>query len=351
MAQKRFGELPLVLEQVCNSAQLSAVTIQVQLCEWRQFLDFLSKAGNLPSIEEEDLPEPAKKMRRIKGKQSRDEEEMIAGASDLQDLASSQANGRAQNVDSEDEMPLVNMCVGKPQPDSNGQDGQSSEAQVCFLQAAQQALGQLEAKVASTQQAVEEQELQVKSYISDQEEATLKAVEAMRRSREADEVLTKIEIETSKREYLLTASHNKTEVIKDFHGKLEQEQAKLLDGKDEVFRALPPLPKDSKLLPRLASAAKVRIAHLESLMLELEQEADADDVAREPQEDEHAEYIQQGCTYMQERTRARDAANKAIEAMRTAQERCKDELEKLADQRLQLRLAQAQVLSLKQVLS
>jgi len=336
MARKRFGELPLVLEQVCNSAQLSAVTIQVQLCEWRQFLDFLSKAGNLPSIEEEDLPEPAKKMRRIKGKQSRDEEEMIAGSLDLQDL--------------EDEMPLANMCVGKPQPDSNGQDGQSSEA-VCFLQAAQQALGQLEAKVASTQQAVEEQQLQVKSYISDQEEATLKAVEAMRRSREADEVLTKIEIETSKREYLLTASHNKTEVIKDFHGKLEQEQAKLLDGKDEVFRALPPLPKDSKLLPRLESAAKVRIAHLESLMLELEQEADADDVAREPQEDEHAEYIQQGCTYMQERTRARDAANKAIEAMRTAQERCKDELEKLADQRLQLRLAQAQVLSLKQVLS
>lgn len=71
---------------------------------------------------------------------------------------------------------------------------------------------------------------------------------------------------------------------------------------------------------------------------------------------------------MQERTRARDAANKAIEAilpgfccwlrdpsslewqaMRTAQERCKDELEKLADQRLQLRLAQAQVQQLKRV--
>ena len=35
------------------------------------------------------------------------------------------------------------------------------------------------------------------------------------------------------------------------------------------------------------------------------------------------------------------------QAMRTAQERCKDELEKLADQRLQLRLAQAQVQQLK----
>ena len=39
--RKRFESLPLVLEQV--SGEVSAVTMQVQLCEWRQFLDYLAR--------------------------------------------------------------------------------------------------------------------------------------------------------------------------------------------------------------------------------------------------------------------------------------------------------------------
>lgn len=53
---------------------------------------------------------------------------------------------------------------------------------------------------------------------------------------------------------------------------------------------------------------------------------------------------------MQQRAKAREAANKAIEAMRSAQERCKEEQEKLAEGRLQVHLVEAQVLSLKQIM-
>eukprot|EP00435_Cladocopium_sp_Y103_P055308 s80_g18.t1 len=352
LCQKHFAHLPLILDQVCTPvAQLSAVTLQVQLCEWRQFLDFLSKAGNAPGdeVQEDDVPpsEPSKKMRRIKGKQTVDE-----GPVDLQELSTLGVNGVAESRDSDDEMPLssIRAEAGKAEKaDANAQAGRLS-SEDAYLQAAQQALGQLEAKVASSRQAVQEQELKVKRCKTEQEEAAHQAVEAMRKSREADEALSSTEIETSKCEYLLTASHIKMEVLKEMYGKLEEEQAKLSDGKDEVFDTLPALPKDSYMLPRLASAAKARMAHLERLMRELEKEADADDTAREPHEDQHAEFIRQGSIHMQQRAKAREAANKAIEAMRIAQERCKEERETLAELRLQVQLAEAQVLSLKQIM-
>lgn len=294
-------------------------------------------------MQEDETPsEPSKKMRRIKGKQTVDDEGPVG--------VQERANGVTENRDSDDEMPLssIRAEAGKAEKtDANGQAGRSSED--AYLQAAQQALGQLEAKVASARQAVQEQELKVKRCKTEQEEAAHQAVEAMRKSREADEALSSTEIETSKCEYLLTASHIKTEVLQEMYGKLEEEQAKLSDGKDEVFGKLPGLPKDSWMLPRLASAAKTRIAHLESLMRELEKEADADDTAREPHEDQHAEFIRQGSIHMQQRAKAREAANKAIEAMRSAQERCKEEQEKLAEGRLQVHLVEAQVLSLKQI--
>ena len=49
LAQQRFRKLPLVLNQVSTvstttaAGELSVATVQVQLCEWRQFLDFLAK--------------------------------------------------------------------------------------------------------------------------------------------------------------------------------------------------------------------------------------------------------------------------------------------------------------------
>ena len=48
LATRRFAGCPLILAQVSTSrGQLSASTVQVQLCEWRQFQDFLDKHRGL----------------------------------------------------------------------------------------------------------------------------------------------------------------------------------------------------------------------------------------------------------------------------------------------------------------
>ncbi|CAE7747690.1 for [Symbiodinium sp. CCMP2456] len=48
LARRRFPGSPLILAQVSTSrGQLSASTVQVQLCEWRQFQDFLDKQGGI----------------------------------------------------------------------------------------------------------------------------------------------------------------------------------------------------------------------------------------------------------------------------------------------------------------
>ena len=81
MAKKHFAKLPLVLQQVSSQiTQLSVVTMQVQLCEWRQFMDHLAKTGaavlsnGLMAPEDQDHEEEgapagsAEKYRRVMGK-------------------------------------------------------------------------------------------------------------------------------------------------------------------------------------------------------------------------------------------------------------------------------------------
>eukprot|EP00913_Durusdinium_trenchii_P029169 g27345.t1 len=190
LAQKRFAQLPLVLEQVSTRpGQLSAVTMQVQLCEWRQFLDFLAKAFSFSS---------------------------------------------ARN-------------------------------------------------------AVKAHEAQVQRSKADCEEATSQAMTALRRSSLAEEAVRSAEIETMQLEYLLQASHTKTG---DLYQKLDDAGAKLSEEQFEVFAGLPSLAKESSLLPRLSTAAESRttgtiakrevMAHIESLMQELENDARAEEMAREP---------------------------------------------------------------------
>eukprot|EP00434_Breviolum_minutum_P029252 symbB.v1.2.025874.t1/scaffold2543.1/size76562/6 len=49
LAQGLFQHLPLILLHLCTK-QLSLATVQVQLCEWRQFLEFLDKRARAPTL-------------------------------------------------------------------------------------------------------------------------------------------------------------------------------------------------------------------------------------------------------------------------------------------------------------
>ena len=57
-ARRAFAEYPLVLSQIATPrGGLSAATVQVQLCEWRQFLDFCEKIQRLElSVEAQAAP-------------------------------------------------------------------------------------------------------------------------------------------------------------------------------------------------------------------------------------------------------------------------------------------------------
>ena len=58
LARRRFAAFPLILTQVTTSrGQLSASTVQVQLCEWRQFQEFLDKFGAF-GIYPQQTPQP-----------------------------------------------------------------------------------------------------------------------------------------------------------------------------------------------------------------------------------------------------------------------------------------------------
>ncbi|CAK9051555.1 unnamed protein product [Durusdinium trenchii] len=329
LAQKRFAQLPLVLEQVSTRpGQLSAVTMQVQLCEWRQFLDFLAKAGTPDGLDEEATEEvsgPAKKARRITGKRRADDIG-VAPEAEHEDLP---------DADSEDEMPLSNICMPRmhrvtqvPQVKSNGVQVvcQHESPEGAYANAAREALGQYRAKVASARNAVKAHEAQVQRSKADCEEATSQAMTALRRSSLAEEAVRSAEIETMQLEYLLQASHTKTGVTQDLYQKLDDAGAKLSEGQFEVFAGLPSLAKESSLLPRLSTAAESRMAHIESLMQELENDARAEEMAREPYVDQHAELVSRSSTALQEA------------------------LQQLNQQRLALQLAEAEVLSLEQLL-
>mmetsp|Transcript_32060 Transcript_32060/g.72091 ORF Transcript_32060/g.72091 Transcript_32060/m.72091 type:complete len:629 (+) Transcript_32060:52-1938(+) len=79
LAQNRFAKFARMLAQVSTpTGQLSAVTMQVQLCEWRQFMDYLAKVGApFPRLvgEPADL-EPAMKRRRLNGKKKGSAEQL-----------------------------------------------------------------------------------------------------------------------------------------------------------------------------------------------------------------------------------------------------------------------------------
>ncbi|CAK9051553.1 unnamed protein product [Durusdinium trenchii] len=353
LAQKRFAQLPLVLEQVSTRpGQLSAVTMQVQLCEWRQFLDFLAKAGTPDGLDEEATEEvsgPAKKARRITGKRRADDIG-VAPEAEHEDLP---------DADSEDEMPLSNICMPRmhrvtqvPQVKSNGVQVvcQHESPEGAYANAAREALGQYRAKVASARNAVKAHEAQVQRSKADCEEATSQAMTALRRSSLAEEAVRSAEIETMQLEYLLQASHTKTGVTQDLYQKLDDAGAKLSEGQFEVFAGLPSLAKESSLLPRLSTAAESRMAHIESLMQELENDARAEEMAREPYVDQHAELVSRSSTALQERAAAREAVLATREALRLAQQRCQEALQQLNQQRLALQLAEAEVLSLEQLL-
>ncbi|CAK9097698.1 Nicotinamide phosphoribosyltransferase [Durusdinium trenchii] len=51
MARQTFADLPLVLEHIAQFQALSPATVQVQLCEWRQFLQFIERRSRLPAPE------------------------------------------------------------------------------------------------------------------------------------------------------------------------------------------------------------------------------------------------------------------------------------------------------------
>ncbi|CAJ1451365.1 unnamed protein product [Effrenium voratum] len=332
--QTRFSGMPRVLDQVSTPpGHLSAVTIQVQLCEWRQFMDFLSRAGvsSIPALSEaaesEVLSEPTKKFRRITGKRP-DSVQETGGAADQ------------EPADSEDEMPLTNIRV----PPMAGQ----VLAEGTFIQATVKVLETCRAKVASTHQAVEAARAQLLRCDAAQRQATSQVVEALRRNSAAEEAVRCIEMQTSQQEYMLQASHMKTEVTKEVLCQLEDAHEKLskADSSDVAKELGLPLLKESTCLE---NAMKSRIGHLEGLIDDLGNQAHADEVAREPQEEQHAELIRQSSVALEERGKAREAVTAAMEVLRQAQQHGATAGQELAQLRLQLHLEEAKVLSLQQL--
>eukprot|EP00931_Biecheleriopsis_adriatica_P074166 TRINITY_DN48286_c0_g1_i1.p1 TRINITY_DN48286_c0_g1~~TRINITY_DN48286_c0_g1_i1.p1 ORF type:complete len:673 (-),score=190.16 TRINITY_DN48286_c0_g1_i1:37-2055(-) len=367
LARKRYGHLPLVKEQLSTPLkQLSAVTVQVQLCEWRQHLDFLEKTG-CPAIAELDSDTGARqrnKMRRVVGKRRMEE--------------------AIEPEDSEDDKPLVRNTAPRltapPAPPAPG--ASSPEAlQAAHLEAARNALKSLAAEAASAEDAKKAAEQELLRCESACHAASQCFCEACDVVEAAESELRKAELLLTKaaRGLVPAARHKKFRememdaydaVMEKIGGALEAGESEAsfagVEGGAaiamlhqastpfavQLYGELSPLKSpDEALAERARKALQKRFEYVSQMLQAGAQEERSATEEFEKEEDKQAELMQRSKDALARRTTALNAREKAQQSLCEADKRCVEAEQEVVKRRTACHLAEAEARALRELLA
>ncbi|CAE7845558.1 NAMPT [Symbiodinium microadriaticum] len=353
MAKNRFAKLPLVLQQVSTGVgQLSPVTMQVQLCEWRQFMDHLAKAGasvltsNGCFIDDDDGEEvpaegPAQKYRRVTGKQ---QQGMVSQAdAELRD-----ASQRCHNPpriealsDSEDDRPILSLAeASKPAakvktacPSNRAEEPQLpalGKHEAAYLQQEQAVLRKETVKKHGAAKLLKAAREELDSANAAYQSLKVQVREAMCRRDTCQEALNQAELDVMEQSELMQQSQWDLDCLKETLTQLDANYERVpVDVAKSSWdcdreNASPPA-----LAERVAIASSARQSTMQDFLNAVQDDCEASHARYEELEDKHADLTDKSDMAMAELRQAKEEVNEKMKALDAAKQKCVEARAKL----------------------
>ncbi|CAE7934628.1 NAMPT [Symbiodinium sp. KB8] len=347
MAKNRFAKLPLVLQQVSTGVgQLSPVTMQVQLCEWRQFMDHLAKAGasvltsNGCFIDDDDGEEvpaegPAQKYRRVTGKQ---QQGMVSQAdAELRD-----ASQRCHNPpriealsDSEDDRPILSLAeASKPAakvktacPSNRAEEPQLpalGKHEAAYLQQEQAVLRKETVKKHGAAKLLKAAREELDSANAAYQSLKVQVREAMCRRDTCQEALNQAELDVMEQSELMQQSQWDLDCLKETLTQLDANYAALSTAEQkghllDITQACGRMP---ALAERVAIASSARQSTMQDFLNAVQDDCEASHARYEELEDKHADLTDKSDMAMAELRQAKEEVNEKMKALDAAKQKC-----------------------------
>ncbi|CAE7208815.1 NAMPT [Symbiodinium natans] len=347
MAKKRFAKLPLVLRQVnTGHGQVSAVTMQVQLCEWRQFMDHLTKAGasvltsaGLMYDDEEGQLEPAQKYRRVTGKRRQ-------GKAD---------NGLPEaGSDSEDDKPLLYLGKAQPEAPKTAVAVKAEPArsplppleghEAAFIQQKRDLLREMKGKKDRAKKLLQAAEKALKSADSTHQSLKVQVRDAMSQRCTCQEALNQAELQVSEHSDLLQQSQLDWDSLEETFNQLDARFANLAtDSNSEECASMP------ALAERLSMASSARQLQMATFRDVVQDEWEALQDKHEKLQEKHLDLTRKSDMAMTKLRDAKEEVSCKMKALNTAKQTCIEARRAVVRRRVEWMTIETQVVALQEL--
>ena len=368
MAKKHFAKLPLVLQQVSSQiTQLSVVTMQVQLCEWRQFMDHLAKTGaavlsnGLMAPEDQDHEEEgapagsAEKYRRVMGKRQQTtvpqtDARIIRIRSTGQPCKSPP---RAALSDSEDDRPLLALgeasrIAAKAKQETPLPALGMHEA--AYIQQERQSLRKETIRKDQAVKLFQTAQKEVESANAMHQLLMAQVREAMCRRSACQEALNKAELEVTEHCELIQQSQWDLDCSRETLIQLGDNYAST-DGQGHLLDAKKAGGDMPALAERVSVASSARQARMEDLFTAVQEECEALHATLEQLQERHAELTKKSDVAMSELREAKDEVTQKMKALDAAKQTCIEARNVLVRRRVECLTIEGQVVLLQKLVA
>ncbi|CAE7547877.1 NAMPT [Symbiodinium sp. CCMP2592] len=368
MAKTHFAKLPLVLQQVSSQNQLSVVTMQVQLCEWRQFMDHLAKTGAAvlssglvaPEAQDDEEGPPAgsaQKYRRVMGKSQETTVPVRQTDTKIIRIRSSgqrcKSPSRTDLSDSEDDKPLLALGQTSRPVAKARQEAPLPALGMPEAAYIQQESASLRKETVRKDQAVKL--LQAAQKEVDNANAMHQALmvqvrEAMCRRSAFQEALNKAELEVTEHSELMQQSQWDLDCLSETLTQLGDNYASA-DGHGHLLDARKACADMPALAERLSVASSARQARMEHLFNAVQEDVEASHAAFEELQEKHAELTKKSDMAMSELRKAKDEVNQKMKALDAAKQTCIEARNAFVQRRVEHLTIEAQVVLLEKLVA
>lgn len=368
MAKKHFAKLPLVLQQVSSQiTQLSVVTMQVQLCEWRQFMDHLAKTGaavlsnGLMAPEDQDHEEEgapagsAEKYRRVMAIR----QQTIVPQTDAR-IIRIRSTGqpcksppRAALSDSEDDRPLLALGEASRIAAKAKQEiplPALGMHEAAYIQQERQSLRKETIRKDQAVKLLQTAQKEVESANAMHHLLMAQVREAMCRRSACQEALNKAELEVTEHCELIQQSQWDLDCSRETLIQLGDNYAST-DGQGHLLDAKKAGGDMPALAERLSVASSARQARMEDLFTAVQEECEALHATLEQLQERHAELTKKSDMAMSELREAKDEVTQKMKALDAAKQTCIEARHVLVRRRVECLTIEGQVVLLQKLVA